>query len=648
MKFWLTLTAAYLSTIPAWAITGSSLVLKSNGFDSGGTRTLQDNGYVGTYIDVPTAGSVTVSINAAGTASGGIDPRMNIVVGDYLAGFDVPTGSGLYEHTFDLPAGKHFIRTELANDPGKTGRQLAIQQLNVSGATIDNTNTNSNALAVANNYISNFRQGPANLMLNGATPGTQVQVKLTNHAFNFGANFPGSGGNTYFGNAQFTDFFKEHFNAAVPSNGGKWSVNDPQFGPITMAYADSIRSFAEANDMRFRMHALLWGTQNPGDIQTLLDDARNGDMAAKATLRTRISERIDYYVGDGDGTPNETVDRASRYFALDVLNEHVHQGHYIDIFSDSELADIFNEVRQAINATNGQVDMFLNEYNVLQFGMDSYGNWYRHDADAIVNAGGSLQGLGVQYYACGSAECGGSNLHSPARIHQILQNLSVGDFTLTLTEFGIGGDTTASEEEAADILEDSMRLFFGSPQADGFLHWGFWEGGRDFGREGDGILVRTDFTLTPAGERRQDLMDEWSTDLTLPVGSDGMIDFTGFFGEYKITIGGNTYALDLTKGTSDYSLIVGPASGDFDLDGDVDGRDFLTWQRGFGAEDATFAQGDANYDGEVDELDLAVWHSGYSGGALAASVSVPEPTCAIVMFSLCLFLNFRRDCMKNS
>lgn len=75
--------------------------------------------------------------------------------------------------------------------------------------------------------------------------------------------------------------------------------------------------------------------------------------------------------------------------------------------------------------------------------------------------------------------------------------------------------------------------------------------------------------------------------------TEGTIDFTGFFGEYEITIGANTYTLDLTKGTSDYSLIVGPASGDFDLDGDVDGRDFLTWQRGFGSVDATFAQGDA-------------------------------------------------------
>jgi VCBS repeat-containing protein len=35
-------------------------------------------------------------------------------------------------------------------------------------------------------------------------------------------------------------------------------------------------------------------------------------------------------------------------------------------------------------------------------------------------------------------------------------------------------------------------------------------------------------------------------------------------------------------------------SADFDGDGDVDGRDFLAWQRGYGASSATKADGDAN------------------------------------------------------
>jgi hypothetical protein len=127
----------------------------------------------------------------------------------------------------------------------------------------------------------------------------------------------------------------------------------------------------------------------------------------------------------------------------------------------------------------------------------------------------------------------------------------------------------------------------------------------------------------------------------LNVQSDGTIDFTGFYGEYEVTIGGQTYTLDLTKGLDEYSLVVGPPSADFDLDGDVDGRDFLAWQRGYGTVDPTFGDGDANYDHQVDAADLAIWQAAYGTLPLTASVSVPEPgslrilATAIVMVYSC-------------
>jgi CSLREA domain-containing protein len=54
----------------------------------------------------------------------------------------------------------------------------------------------------------------------------------------------------------------------------------------------------------------------------------------------------------------------------------------------------------------------------------------------------------------------------------------------------------------------------------------------------------------------------------------------------------------------------GALSGDFTLDGRVDGTDFLVWQRGLGrASGATIRQGDATADGDVDANDLAVWRA---------------------------------------
>jgi serpin B len=57
---------------------------------------------------------------------------------------------------------------------------------------------------------------------------------------------------------------------------------------------------------------------------------------------------------------------------------------------------------------------------------------------------------------------------------------------------------------------------------------------------------------------------------------------------------------------------VSPATADFDSDGDVDGRDFLLWQRGYGVTaGATLANGDSNADGDVDGDDLTTWREAY-------------------------------------
>jgi len=110
-----------------------------------------------------------------------------------------------------------------------------------------------------------------------------------------------------------------------------------------------------------------------------------------------------------------------------------------------------------------------------------------------------------------------------------------------------------------------------------------------------------------------------------------------------VSNGGSLYSLDLTLegGTGDLfkfnngGLFVGfTEDADFDADNDVDGKDFLAWQRGFGNAGG-LAEGDANGDGVVNGSDLAIWEGQFgtpSALAAASAATVPEPAALGIFF----------------
>ena len=116
-------------------------------------------------------------------------------------------------------------------------------------------------------------------------------------------------------------------------------------------------------------------------------------------------------------------------------------------------------------------------------------------------------------------------------------------------------------------------------------------------------------------------------------------------GDYTLTISTDTSRdFGLAWRMSTLSEI---ASADFDDDGDVDGRDFLTWQRSYGKLiNSLHAEGDADGDGDVDTADLAVYQAQFTAGAIDPPMilaSVPEPGSMVLLASgLLAFLLKRR------
>jgi GH35 family endo-1,4-beta-xylanase len=624
---------------PSWAITANSLIMKSNGSNSGNDWILADTGFVGTYITLASPGSVTIDVEAQGIAAAGINPRMNIVVNDESRGWDVPSGFGNYQHTFDLPAGTHFVRTEFANDHEKSSRQLQVRQLNVTGATLANANTDANALAASDTYIENYRKGNVTVHLAGATPGSTVHVNLKNHAFNFGTAVAGTNSSTLMNAnptpgsnaARYQDKLREHFNALVPENAGKWIENEFTQNSPWHPQLDKIIDFADDNGKRLRMHNLIWDNQQPNWVNTLLNSAAGGNQTAKNQLRAAISNRIDYYVED----------MSQHYYEVDVYNEMDHTPKYWNAYGASGIADIYNEVAAAAGPN---VRIATNEYNVFQDTGDFYGNWYKNKIEEVIAADGAVSAIGIQSYENNWAPGDGCWCsHWPARKMQTLQNLSVLGLPITLTEFGIKSGT--SPARTVEIMEDVMRLMFGSPNSTGFYMWGFWAGDI-WSQAPAAALYDTSWNLTAAGQLWNNLMDEWTTQETTVVGPNGTISFDGFWGDYDITVEGETFELELVKGTTAYSLLVGETlQGDFNLDGIVDAADYAVWRNHLGDTDET----NISFNGDGGDIglgDYAVWKSQYGNtapGAGGLAAAVPEPTAvALLLIALGLVSKSRR------
>jgi len=68
------------------------------------------------------------------------------------------------------------------------------------------------------------------------------------------------------------------------------------------------------------------------------------------------------------------------------------------------------------------------------------------------------------------------------------------------------------------------------------------------------VLVDADWNLTEAGAAYERRMAAWTTDLTVPVRSDGAIEFIGFYGDYTVEAGGKTFTFELVRGKKEYEL----------------------------------------------------------------------------------------------
>ncbi|HEX8330817.1 MAG TPA: endo-1,4-beta-xylanase [Hymenobacter sp.] len=247
-------------------------------------------------------------------------------------------------------------------------------------------------------------------------------------------------------------FFGVYWNSVTAENGGKWGVAEPTRDVFNWADLDAAYAQSQAVGGPFRLHTLIWGTQQPTWIASL-------------SPADQLAEIEEWYAA--------LAARYPKIELIDVVNEPTHQpptgasgpdgGGYINALGGSGttgwdwVIKSFELARQYFPKSK----LMLNEYSVE--------NERNRAATYVVianllKARGLIDAIGIQGHSFSLLPT------STASIQSNMATLAATNLPLYITEFDLDGLNDAQQ------LLDYQRifpLFWENPAVRGITMWGY-------------------------------------------------------------------------------------------------------------------------------------------------------------------------------
>jgi hypothetical protein len=143
-----------------------------------------------------------------------------------------------------------------------------------------------------------------------------------------------------------------------------------------------------------------------------------------------------------------------------------------------------------------------------------------------------------------------------------------------------------------------------------------------------------DFFLEPNDASPPPEFGAYGLKLSLSTSAMGIAESDSFFVAFNFGLDDQAF----TEAVQQYSLLLSPSlAGDFDDDGDADGQDFFSWQRGEVTNPPAAA-------------DLLDWidHYGIDSGLLVSTnLAVPEPSTGLIVLTSSVCVLFIRQPLRN-
>ena len=235
----------------------------------------------------------------------------------------------------------------------------------------------------------------------------------------------------------------------------------------------------------------------------------------------------------------------------DVVNEPTHTVNWQTVMKNpyemryksrpiAEIADWIEKCYRWSNEANPEAELVINEYETIvsDFILDTRERFYELIKE-LLKRGTPLHGVGLQ------AHEPRSEWYSPEEYWKTLDYYSQLGLPLHLTEFVAESSNERIKgwkegiwdlQAQADFAEQFYRLSFGHPNVKSINWWGLsdryiWQERPQAG------LIDEKYDPKPVYDSLQKLIkQEWMTNLTGNIKSDGSFSFRGFYGKYKITL----------------------------------------------------------------------------------------------------------------
>ncbi|MDF3065186.1 MAG: xylanase [Polyangiaceae bacterium] len=253
-----------------------------------------------------------------------------------------------------------------------------------------------------------------------------------------------------------------YFDQLTPENAGKWGLVEEQRDVMNFAALDAAYGFAREHGLRFKLHTLIWGQQQPAWLAALPPEEQ-------------LAEIEEWFAALAERYPDSDM--------VDVVNEPLHAvpTYAAALGGAGETGwDWMIRSFELAREYFPRAQLLLNDYNILI--LEPFTAQYLELVE-LLDERGLIDGIGEQAHFLERAEL-------PV-VQANLNALAATGLPIYISELDV---SFADDARHAQRLRDLFSLFWTHPSVVGVTHWGHLEGSMF---RPNAYLIRTNGTERP-------------------------------------------------------------------------------------------------------------------------------------------------------